>query len=61
MRDQRKGDESVLPDRSPCVVQPDVKIRTLLLALQKVAVDAVVRTALRRRDSASEQDTRDTP
>ena len=61
MRNGRKRDEDILPGRSRCVVQADVKIRTLLSALQETAVDAVVRAAVRRRDPAnrSEQDQRD--
>ena len=58
VRNRRKWDKRTLPSGPPSVVKPDMKIRALLLALQKVPVDAVIRTALRCRNRAarSEQD-----
>jgi len=50
---RRKRDERILPAGPPGIVETDMKIRALLLAVQKVPVDAVIRTALRCRNPAT--------
>jgi hypothetical protein len=63
VRNRRKRHKRILPGGPPSVVETDMKLCALLLALQKVPVDAVIRTALRHRNptTRSEQDrTRET-
>ncbi len=63
MRNGRKRDEGTLPGCLPCVVQADVKIRALLLSLEQVAIDPVLRTTLCRRylTQSAEQEQRNEP